>query len=104
MNFGVRVDEVRKKCERSKAIHEIENIFSETILLLKEQAPDLTPDDCLYCCLSLSGFSTQTIAACFGYQDGQVVRQRKYRIRQKWPQSARGSYFYKRLFGEEKDT
>ena len=101
---GDKASVLLKKRERSEAVHEIENIFSETILLLKEQAPDLTSEDCLYCCLSLSGFSTQTIAACFGYQDGQVVRQRKYRVRQKWPQSARGSYLYKRLFGEEKDT
>ena len=101
---GNKVSVLLKKRERSEAVHEIENIFSETILLLKEQAPDLTPDDCLYCCLSLSGFSTQTIAACFGYQDGQVVRQRKYRVRQKWLQSARSSYLYKRLFGEEKNT
>lgn len=101
---GDKASVLLKKRERSEAVHEIENIFSETILLLKEQAPDLTPDDCLYCCLSLSGFSTQTIAACFGYQDGQVVRQRKYRVRQKWLQSARSSYLYKRLFGEEKNT
>lgn len=96
--------DILKQAERDTLVKTLDNVFSHTVQSIKEQAPDLTPDDCLYCCLSLSGLSTQTIAACFGYQDGQVVRQRKYRVRQKWPQSARSSYLYKRLFGEEKDT
>lgn len=96
--------DILKPAERATLVKTLDNVFSHTVQSIKEQAPDLTSEDCLYCCLSLSGFSTQTIAACFGYQDGQVVRQRKYRVRQKWPQSARGSYLYKRLFGEEKDT
>ena len=96
--------DILKPAERATLVKTLDNVFSHTVQSIKEQAPDLTSEDCLYCCLSLSGFSTQTIAACFGYQDGQVVRQRKYRVRQKWPQSARSSYLYKRLFGEEKDT
>lgn len=96
--------DIFKPAERATLVKTLDNVFSHTVQSIKEQAPDLTSEDCLYCCLSLSGFSTQTIAACFGYQDGQVVRQRKYRVRQKWPQSARSSYLYKRLFGEEKDT
>lgn len=96
--------DILKPAERATLVKTLDNVFSHTVQSIKEQAPDLTSEDCLYCCLSLSGFSTQTIAACFGYQDGQVVRQRKYRVRQKWPQSARSSYLYKRSFGEEKDT
>lgn len=96
--------DILKPAERATLVKTLDNVFSHTVQSIKEQAPDLTSEDCLYCCLSLSGFSTQTIAACFGYQDGQVVHQRKYRVRQKWPQSARSSYLYKRLFGEEKDT
>ncbi len=96
--------DILKPAERATLVKTLDNVFSHTVQSIKEQAPDLTSEDCLYCCLSLSGFSTQTIAACFGYQDGQVVRQRKYRVRQKWPLPARSSYLYKRLFGEEKDT
>lgn len=89
---------ILKATERDEMTKNLDDIFKDIIYHLLKQVPALTREDCYFCCLSLLGLSTQAMAACFGYSDRQVIRQRKYRIKQKMEQSDSSSYWYKRLF------
>ena len=88
-----------KVSERTEMIENLDDIFEDIINSLLMEVSALTKEDCYFCCLSLLELSTQTLAACFGYSDGQAIRQRKYRIKQKMELNNNTSYLYKQLFG-----
>lgn len=61
----------------------VQDIFAGYLFSLKKQYPRLTEDDLLLLCLQKMGFSSITIALCFGYSDTSTINQRKSRMRMK---------------------
>lgn len=65
----------------------ITDIYKDEIIRLKTNYPRLTEGDLLYYCLNSAGFSTFTIALCFGNTDTGIIAQRKRRMKQRMYQS-----------------
>lgn len=65
----------------------VTDIYKDEIIRLKTNYPRLTEGDLLYYCLNSAGFSTLTIALCFGNTDTGIIAQRKRRMKQRMNQS-----------------
>lgn len=68
--------------ERTKACTTICEIFADVISELKENCPELTDEDLLYCVFSLLNYSPHTIADCMG-SSLDALKTRKNRIKNK---------------------
>lgn len=80
----------RKCCEkcfnaddRQQLNFDIHYIFAILIKIVKEECPDLTKDDIIFCCLNKLGLNNMIICHCMGTVSKQSVNQRKYRIKKK---------------------
>ena len=72
--------------EMNKLKQTIFEIYTEYVSSLKAQYPRLTEDDLFYLCMQQIGFSSLTIAMCFGFSDTIAINQRKSRLKGKMSQ------------------
>jgi hypothetical protein len=69
--------------ERQKLDEDVRTVFADLIRKMKTDCPLLTEEDIVFCCLSKFGLSNQIIGFCMGSVDAYILRQRKYRIKEK---------------------
>lgn len=74
--------------EMNKLKQTIFEIYTEYVSSLKAQYPRLTEDDIFYLCMQQIGFSSLTIAMCFGFSDTIAINQRKSRLKGKMSQQS----------------
>lgn len=94
---------VMSPAEREVLFHLLDELFDDFMKDLKGECPLLTRDDLLFCCLVSLHLPLSAIAICFGYSDANVLRQRKYRMKDRILKSSDGLEVWERLFGEVKD-
>lgn len=69
--------------ESDKLRKTIFEIYADYLSSLRTKYPRLTDDDLLFLCLQQIGFSSLTIAMCFGFSDTFAINQRKLRLKTK---------------------
>ncbi len=97
-SYYIIMEKCNIKClnfeERNQLQHDINNIFSKLIQIIKKSCPELTNEDILFCCLKKIGLDNSIICHCMGNVNKQAINQRRYRIKRKMKESMCYEIFY----------
>jgi hypothetical protein len=77
---------------------EIFTVFTGFVSFLNSEFEDLTEDDILFCCLTVTGIRKNIIAACMGNVNMQAITQRKFRIKKKMSGTRKSKGVFNRIF------
>jgi tetratricopeptide (TPR) repeat protein len=90
--------------DRQTMKEEIGICFAEFINRLKTACPSIKEEDIELCCLTKLGLPFTTICLCFGFQDTDPIRQRKYQLKKRMSEEYNQIELFLSIFKPQKHS